>query len=163
MTLNEIEKTTKSFSDARRSLAEKVQTLEDEMTALKRRHLPGIRKAVETAAERQAILKAAIEESASLFMKPRTVTFWGVKVGYIKGKGELQFDSAEQVIKLIKKHFPEQADVLIKTKEEPVKKALSQLSVHDLKRIGVTVIETGDEIVIVRAPTARSTSSSARC
>ena len=147
-TMNQIEKLTKDFSEARRALAERVQTLEDEITALKRKYLPGIRKAVEIASERQSSLSAAIEDSPELFLKPRTWLFHGIKIGYQKGKGELQWEDTEQVIKLIKKHFPEQAEILIKTKEEPARNALAKLSVHDLKRIGVTVIETGDQVII---------------
>ena len=57
-------------------------------------------------------------------------------------------DDKDQVVRLIKKHFPEQADVLIKTVEKPIKGAIQQLPVADLKRIGVTVEETGDVVVI---------------
>ncbi len=48
----------------------------------------------------------------------------------------------------IKKHLPEQADVLIKLKETPVKDALAQLSAAELKKLGVTVSEAGDQVVV---------------
>lgn len=150
MTLTELEKTTKYFSDARRSLAEKVQSLEDEMTALKRRHLPGIRKAVEVAAEKQAILKAAIEESPELFKKPRTVIFWGVKVGFQKQKGKIEIDKADydRVVKLIKKHYPDTWETYVQIKEKPMASTLEQLSAAELKKLGITVTETGDAVLI---------------
>lgn len=71
-----------------------------------------------------------------------------MKVGYQKGKGTISFEDADSVVARIKKHLPDQADVLIKLKETPVKDALAQLSAADLKKIGVTVSEAGDQVVI---------------
>ena len=73
---------------------------------------------------------------------------YGVKVGFEKGKGRIEWDDDDTVVRLIEKHFPEQADILIKTKKKPAKKALAQLSVAELKKLGVTVEETGDQVVI---------------
>ncbi len=39
-------------------------------------------------------------------------------------------------------------EILIKTTEKPIKPPLSQLSVVDLKRVGITLEETGDEVAI---------------
>ncbi len=148
MTLSEIEQKTKDYADARSVLGDRVQRLNDEIEAIKKRLLPGIKKAVEIAAERKAILKASIEEGSSLFVKPRTIVAHGVKVGLEKGKGKVEWEDDDQVVKMIEKHFPDQADVLIKTKKTPVKKALSQLTVAELKKLGITVEETGDQVVI---------------
>lgn len=83
-----------------------------------------------------------------MFDTPRTVVFYGIKVGLQKGKGAIEWDDDAQVVKLIEKHFPEQADVLIKTTKKPVKKALAQLTVAELKKLGIVVEETGDQVVI---------------
>jgi hypothetical protein len=147
-TMNQIEKLTKEYAEARRKLSDMVNACEKELSEVKRLHIPRIKRAVEAAAEKQSALYAAVEQKPDFFEKPRSVIFYGIRVGYQKGKGELQWEDTEQVIKLIKKHFPEQADILIKTKEEPARNALAKLSVHDLKRIGVTVIETGDQVLI---------------
>lgn len=146
--LSEIEKLTKDFSDARRALSERVQTLEDEITFLKRKFLPGIRRAVETASERQSSLSAAIEDSAELFVKPRTWLFHGIKIGYQKQKGKIEWEDEATVIKLIKKHFPDTWETYVKTIEKPLKAALESLSVAELKKLGVTAEETGDAVLI---------------
>lgn len=146
--MNYIDSITKEYAAARKVLSVRVQDLEDEIAQLKRRHLPGIKKAVEVAKTYQARLAAAIEESPELFVKPRTVVFYGIKVGLEKGKGKIEIEDSDQVVKLIEKHFPDQADVLIKTSKKPVKKALAQLTVAELKKLGITVEETGDQIVI---------------
>ena len=147
-TLGDIERLTREFADARERLSVTVRTLEYKIEALKRQYLPGIKKQVGLAQEKKADLAAVIGDNPDLFVKPRTIVISGIKVGFEKGKGSLDWESSEVVVKLIRKHFPGEADILIKTKETPRKKALSSLSVGDLKRIGVTVEETGDVVVI---------------
>lgn len=148
--LTDIEKRAKAFADARAEVAETVTTLNSGIEALKREYLPVLKRGIARAAEKFDNLRGVIDANPQLFVKPRTVVFHGVKVGYGKGKGKggIKFDDAEQVVKLIKKHLPEQADVLIITKESPAKDALSQLSAADLKKIGCTVVNTGDQVVI---------------
>lgn len=148
MTFIEIEQLTKSFSDARQQLTDRVSALEEELQTIKRRRLPGIKSAVNSVMEKQADLKAAIEDSRGLFIKPRTIIISGIKIGYQKAKGKITWSDDDQVIKLIKKHLADQADVLIKTTEKPIKDALSNLPSADLKKIGCMVGETGDQVVI---------------
>jgi len=148
MTLAEIENLARELSFSRDELTLRVNILEDEIRAIKKKHRAALLRAIEAAAEKKEELRQAIEEGPELFEKPKTVIFHGIKVGYRKAKGEILWDDDAQVIRLINKHFPEQADVLIKVTETPVKPALAQLPVADLKKLGVTVIDTGDEIVI---------------
>jgi hypothetical protein len=81
-------------------------------------------------------------------VKPRTVILHGIKVGYRKATGKIEFDDAEQVVKLIRKHFPDQFDVLVKVEETPVKKALANLTAAELKKLGIEVSDSGDEVEI---------------
>jgi hypothetical protein len=147
-TLNEIEQLSKTFAAHRNELADVVGALTEAIEALKRKHLPVIKRRVEAAAEARAALKAALEDSAGLFVKPRTLILHGIKVGFQKGKGKIEWEDADQVVKLIKKHFPEQADVLILTKEKPAKEALEQLTAAELKKLGIEVADSGDVVVI---------------
>lgn len=149
--LAEIEKLTKAFSEGRDELAGRVRALEDEIQMIKKRHLAGIKRSVGQVMERQHALKTALEDSRGLFIKPKTRVLHGIKVGFQKAKGKISWADDDQVVKLIKKHFPDQADVLVKTTEEPVKSALQQLTAAELKRIGVTVTETGDQVFIKSA------------
>lgn len=148
MTLLEIESLTKAFAMTRKLLYDRMQELEEELSQVKKRHLMGIKKAVAAAASWQSKLKNAIDESPELFRKPRTVVIYGVRIGYMKQRGKLFWDDDDIVVRLIKKHFPDQFETLVKIIETPVKSSLSQLSVADLKKIGVTVEETGEEILI---------------
>lgn len=147
-TMTEIEKLTRDYADARDKLTATVQDLNDKREAIRRQYLPGIKKQVAIAKERKDRLKAAIDDSQALFKKPRTKIISGIKVGLKKAKGLIEWASESAVIKLIEKHFPEQADLLIKTTQKVLKKPLAQLTAQDLKKIGVTIHDTGDAIVI---------------
>lgn len=147
-TLNEVDTQTKAYSAARGELAEAVGTLQDAIQSLTRKHLPVIKRRVQAAKDAEAALRATIEGNPALFVKPRTLTLHGIKVGYRKANGRIEWEDADQVVKLIKRHFADQADVLIATKEKPAKEALEQLSAADLKKLGITVEETGDVVVI---------------
>lgn len=146
--IKDIDAQAKAFSEARAKVADIVTDLNAGIDALKRDHMPSLKRAITRLAEKHEQLKALIDQNPQLFVKPKTVVMHGVKVGYAKGKGGIAFDNAEQVVKLIKKHMPDQAEVLIITKETPAKDALAQLPVADLKKIGCTVVATGDAVVI---------------
>lgn len=146
--LAELESLTKAFAAEHDVLSGRVQHLVDELEASRRRLLPGIKKAVALVAETRDKLKAFIEAHPDLFVQPRTLVLSGVKVGLAKGVGSLDYDDEDQVIRLIEKHFPDLADVLIKVKKSLSKKALEGLEVAELKKLGVTVEETGDRVVI---------------
>ena len=148
MDLSDIEKLTQEFQAARTILKGLVEALESDIAMIKKRALPGIRKLAEKTAEKHRLLKEAIEASLELFQRPKTVIFHGVRVGFMKGKGEITWEDTAQVLKLIKKNFPDQVDLLIKVTETPVKVTLAGLSVSDLKKLGVTVTETDDQVVI---------------
>ena len=147
-TMTEIEKATKLFSDARAELAAIVQATNKLMDEIRTMGVKDIRRAVAKTAERHDQLKTLIEGAPALFDKPRTVIFHGIKVGITKGKGSIEWDEDECVVKLIRKHLPDQFDALVKVTEKPKAKALKDLSVNDLRKIGCTVEETGDQVLI---------------
>lgn len=147
-TLKDIETLTREYAESYQHLASDVEALEAAIRTFKKKSLPGIKRAAENAANAKEKLKAAIEANAQLFEKPRTRLFHGVKVGLIKGKGELRWEDPDQVVRLIRKHFPDLAETLIRVIECPVKPALAQLPAADLKRVGVSVVETGDQVLV---------------
>lgn len=148
MTLSQIDNAVKLYADARADLGDIVRELNEQIDALKRARMAAIKQAVARAAERKAALRAGIEESPDLFQKPRTLTIRGIKIGFTKAKGGIEFEDAEQVIALIRKKLGDKADVLIRVKESPNKAALAELSVAELKSIGCTVTDSGDVVVI---------------
>lgn len=146
--MSEIERRTRHFSVAHEMLRERVRKLEDEIEAAKRRLLPGIKSAVQQAAEKKAALRAEVERHPDLFERPRTVVLHGIKVGMQKGKGGVEWDDAGSVVGRIERLMPDQAEGLVTVTKRPNKSGLQQLTATDLKRIGCRLVNTGDEPVI---------------
>lgn len=146
-----IEAACKAARDARHVLTIRAEALQEEIASAQKRKLPGIRSAVEAVARADALLLAALQESPDLFKKPKSVVFHGLQVGYKKGGGSIEIDDAGQVVKLIRKHFPDRFDNLVKTKETPIKAAISLLTGDDLKKIGVKVNPGGEVVFITDA------------
>lgn len=146
--LAKIEDLTKTYADARNALADEVGALEDEIAAAKRRHLAKIRKLFDEMAEVKTELAAEIWALPKQFEKPRTRIFWGIKVGLQKQKGSVAFDDEDEVIKLIRKKFPDLADDVIKLKPSVVKSKLAEWTASDLKKIGVNLVADTDDVLI---------------
>jgi len=143
-----IEGAAKHYSKERGILADLVTSLNDEILRLNRKALPAIKKAVNATKEAEAKLEALLKNNAALFVKPRTWTVHGMKVGYAKQAGRIEIPDVDKSIKLIRKHFPEKADLLIVQKESISKDALGNITVDDLKKIGCKVIADTDAVVI---------------
>lgn len=148
MTMDQIERLTRDYAAMREQLAERVQALQDDIEIAKRRRLRGIKTAVGSCAAAHDRLKSALEAAPELFQRPRTVVISGVRVGWAKGKGKIVVENPGKVCDLIRKHYPEAADTLIATTEAPSKTGLALLTVAELKRLGVTVTNTDDQVVI---------------
>lgn len=146
--LSKIETLTKEYATQRTELATLLGHLNEELARLKNKRLHGIKRQLAKAKEASHKLQNAIDAEPGLFVKPRTYTFHGVKVGFQKGKGGITWADDAQVVKLIRQYFPDQADALIKVTEKPVKGGLNTLEARDLKRLGCEVKDAGDEVVI---------------
>jgi phage host-nuclease inhibitor protein Gam len=149
-TMIEIQQLTREYAEARAYLAGIITELQAELERVKHPVLPVIRKAVGATGEAHSKLKAALEDSPALFTKPKTQTIDGVRVGYMKQKGKVEIADEEAVIARIRKVLPEeQAELLIRTRESVHKPAVYDLAVADLKRLGITITDD-EEIVIIK-------------
>ncbi len=146
--LLQIEQATKIYADAREILTERVSNLKTDVEQLQREHLRGIRSAVRTVGNAHGRLSGLIETHPDLFNKPRTKIISGVRVGINKGKGVIVVNDQDKTCQLIAKKLPEQFDALVKQSQTPIKAALTNLSATELRQIGVTVEQTGDQVVI---------------
>jgi hypothetical protein len=147
MTNNEIdpiEQAAKALRTARDVLSDRANALNEELEAATRKAMRGLKFAVGEATQAQANLLAAIQAAPHLFAKPKSMVLHGLSLGYRKGTGKIDWEDDAQVVKLIRKHFSDQADVLVKVEETPIKKAIANLSAAELKKIGVTVEGTTD-------------------
>ena len=132
ITISTIDTQCKNYAAKRLLLSERVLALQSELAEVQRRHIAGIKSAANSCKDQLAEIRTTIEEVPTLFLKPKTLTLHGIKVGYQKGKGKLDWDDSAKVCDKIRKHFPEQADILIITEEKPSADALKQLAAADL-------------------------------
>lgn len=145
--MNRIEKRARDYADVRGELSVLVTALNEKIEALTREKLPALKRLAARAAERHADLAAALAAAPQLFDKPRTTVFHGIKVGYRKNEGRIEFDDADALVERIQEllETPEQ---YLRTVVTPDKEALATLPGHDLKRLGCRLVETTDAVVI---------------
>jgi hypothetical protein len=149
--MNTIERACKQARDCRLVLQIRAEALQDEIAAAQKRKLPGIRSAVEAVAEADAKVLAALQDAPQLFKRPKSVVFHGLQVGYKRGAGAIEIDDAQQVVKLVRKHFPERFDDLVKVKETPIKAAIRNLTGAELQKLGVKVEPAGEVVFLTDA------------
>ena len=148
-TLRDIENLGADYAGAIEDLGHTVAALDSAIRTIKAKSLPGVKRAAAKAAAAKARLKERVEASALLFGKPRTRIFHGVKVGFAKNKGSIEWRDEDAVIRRIKKLLPEdQVELLIRSKENVHKPAVYDLSASDLKRLGIEITGAGDQVVI---------------
>lgn len=149
VTLHHIEAYTQAYAEERDELASIITSLQAVIDEARRRAMPEIREAVRRAGEARDRLNTAVAAAPELFDKPRTRVIAGVKVGYQKQKGKVEFDDEGKVIERIRAHLPrDQAELLIRVRESVHKPAVYDLTAGDLKRLGIRITDDCDEIVI---------------
>ncbi len=148
MDFEAIERAAEKYAQRCTALAETMAALEEDVTAAKKQHLPQVRRRAEATAEAKDALRTEIACASELFESPKSRVLHGVKVGMRKQLGILDFDSEAAVVKRIEQNLPEDLDRLTRVRTNLNKTALAQLSGADLKRLGVTVLGDGEEIVI---------------
>lgn len=147
-TMAEIEKLTQGYAAARIELQEGVTALHEDLEKIKARYMGMIRKQVETVREHEVALKNAIEAAPDLFTKPKSRTFAGIKIGFGKQPGRLECPDDAPLVAAIRRLFPDQVSTLVKVTEKPVKTALSNLPGKDLKRLGISVVDATDAVIV---------------
>lgn len=149
MTLQEIEQLTASYAKRRDTLSGLVGILAAELERTRRQSLPGIKRAIAGAADAHDKLRTAVAMAPALFERPRTRTFHGIKIGYSKQRGQVQFDDEPAVIARIRKLCPdEQCELLIRVRESVHRPAVYDLTAGDLKRLGIRITDDGDIVII---------------
>lgn len=148
-TLGQIEGATRLLADSHELLKLRVENLHHLIEELKRGHIQGIKEAAADTANAKGALAALIDESRALFAKPKSIIISGIRVGLKKGTGKVEFEDEALVIKRLKKIFSlEHHETYIKVTEKVKKKALEDLDVATLKKLGVTIEGNGDVVLI---------------
>lgn len=147
--LAEITAEAKLHEEARMLLGDRVRAYQDGLAALARNHMPGIKRALNRAADIEGRLRNLVEAHPGSFVKPKTHVLHGAKIGYEKAKGKITIEHPDKVVERIKRNYPaEQAELLIHREEKPNKKALDKLPANELKRLGCTVHDGGEQVIV---------------
>lgn len=151
-TISEIESLAKSLADARQELADRLQRIKDEQDTVKRRYLQGVKNSVERVRSVHAELHTMLSDAKALFEKPKTRVIHGLRLGWMKQRGKVEFDDPALVIAALRKLLGEdEAAQYIQTKESPIKDRLSELPAKDLKRCHVSITDDTESVVIKSA------------
>lgn len=146
--LDEIETLAKAYANARQLVSLRVDSYNNEVRALNARRMPGLKSSVAEAADAQAKLVAAIQAHPELFEKPRTMTLHGIKLGFQKGKGTIDWADDDKLALKIQALLPDQFETLVKISYKPLAGGLKNLDVGTLRKLGCTVEETGDAVFV---------------
>lgn len=152
--IDDIEAKAKALAFARAELAERVGRIRDEQDAVKRRLLTGVRTSLARARDAYDELRAAVEAHPELFEKPKTRTMHGVRLGWMKQRGKLQWEDDRALVDALRKLLGEGAEGMIRTTEKPIAARLQDLPARDLRRLGVTVTDDTETVVIKTADDA---------
>lgn len=147
-TMSDIEVLTKKYAEARQKVVDRVTAINEEMEAVKRKHMRFLKNDVSGAKEQQSHLENGLNQARELFKNPKSQIFSGIKVGIRKKVGKLGWDDDEKVCQRIEKNFPKQYDTLVKTTVKPIDKAIKTLKADDLLKLGITLGKDSDEIFV---------------
>jgi len=148
ISFSDIEAAAVQLASARKRIAEAVGALNAEIESARARHHAGVRAAALAGADAFDRLSARIQSRPDLFENPRTVVIDGIKVGFQKGKGSIEFDDEDRAMQRIRRHLPDEAEKLIGCRFFIVKNAVARLPAADIKRIGGQIVGAEDQVLI---------------
>jgi hypothetical protein len=151
--LTDIEKASKVLAERREALKLYVNSLQSGLEALKKQHLPAIRKALDQAETAHGALLQLVRDNPELFAKPKSQTFHNIRCGYRKQPGQMVIGDAKKVVERIEKMFDGNDEVLAQlliTTKRPSVEGLESLDAATLKKLGVTVTHDSD-VAFVKA------------
>ncbi len=143
-----IETVTAVLSHDLNELAALVNAFDQQMQLLRDQFTPSMQRIIARIKEDRATLASEIQSAPHLFEKPRTVVLHGIKIGYAKGKGKMEIEDVEATVAKIEKTFGPDAIAYLRVVKTPDKEALAMVPAGELKKLGITLTDTGDTIVI---------------
>lgn len=140
----------KALADARETLSEVVTDIRQRQRAAVKDRLRDLKKRAANVSALKDQLYVAVESAPHLFESPKTRAIDGIKVGFRKMPGALEGDEAAALAR-IRRHLPALADDLINTRETLNKAALKKLDAKQLARVGLTLVDVDDAVVLQAA------------
>lgn len=149
--LKTIERAARTYAEARAGLSEALTALKVELDGVHRDRLPTIRELLAEAQSKRSELAVLLGKARALFEKPKTRVMAGIKLGFQKQRGRVEIADEEKTVARIRALLPaDQAELLVRVRENVHKPAVYDLTAADLKRLGIAV--TDDIEVMVLKP-----------
>lgn len=155
--IEEIDTLARVARKARTLLTDRVASLQADLAAAQKRRREGIIDAASQAAQAEAELLAAVQSSPELFVKPKSMILHGLKCGYRKGSGSVEWTiDDDKLIERLKKRFGDlspEVEQCVEVVEKIDSDGLRELDGKDLAALGVTIEGTGDVPFVKAADT----------
>jgi len=147
--MEEMELVARAFAQARTELAAAATEAERELQAVREKHGDHLRCLLGQTVDHKTVLEQLIADNPGFFDKPKTRVVDGIKFGLRKKQGKVEVKDPERTIERIRRFLPEeQAELLVRVREEVDLQAVKDLQVSDLKRLGIGIIEDTDVPVV---------------
>lgn len=144
-----IEAATSFYARARHELAAEMDALREKLKAAQAEHRLTLIALLDQAANARSGLQTLLETFPWLFEKPMTKQLHGIKIGFRKLPGQVEYaDDEANVIARIREHLRGKVRQLIAIKETVRKDALKDLTAAELAAIGASIVDCGEEVVI---------------
>ena len=151
VTLSEIGELCRDYACAREALEDTAEEIRNEQRAAVRRRLRGLKARVAEVSAARDALRQALAAAPQLFERPRTRAIEGVKVGYRKMPGRVEYADEAKVIARVRSRLSGREAELVRIKERLDLGALRKLDGRELAAIGARIVDVDDEIVIAAA------------
>ena len=132
----------------RNQLSDALAELNSDIESARLNHIDAIRDLAAAAAQATDELMDLVEGEEALFEQQRSLTIHGIKCGFRKARGKVEYDDEAKVVLRIKQVYQDDIGVLVKSTEKPNKSALLKLPAADLKKLGVEVTGACDETFV---------------
>ena len=147
--LDKLEDLTREYANQRRQLATSVLELQEKINVIIAQRTVAIKAGVAKTAEAHDRLKRELDKSPELFVKPRTITIEGIKIGYSQVKAKIDIPNEALTLRKIREKLPKaQAALLIRITEQVDHNACIDFTQADLDRLNIDHIPATDKVVI---------------
>lgn len=135
---------------ARAALGDAARAYDKDLAATRDKHIPIVEPLIKDLRTHYDSLIELVRAAPDLFTKPKSIEHSGLRIGFRKGRGSVEFADKDklvkriQLLKSLKVLSKAEVDQIVTLKVSVKKSALARLDANVLKRLGVDVIAGQD-------------------
>lgn len=148
ITMQDIENSTELYAALSRQLCGEIDRMESEINQVRMKHLPFVKNLAAKVFAMRDELTGMIDEGRSLFVKPKSITISGIRVGIQKSADKVIFDDEEELLQKIRELYGPTSTMLIKSSEKVMMQPLKALSRDELELLGCTKVDGQEEVMV---------------